>query len=82
MKPIVPGTTVRCAPGTAISAVALEARARFNAPSSPCGTAKLTWIGFVWLMVTSGRASVPRTMAPILAVRLPVRPVIGARIVR
>ena len=66
-----------------MSASALAASARRKAPSSLCGTANVTQIGLVWLMVTSAAAaSTPRTMAPTLALRLPVRPVIGARMVR
>ena len=81
---MVPCTTVGLAPPrTLMSASDLEASARRRAPSSPCGTANVTQIGLVWLMVTSAAAaSTPRTMAPTLALSMPVRPVIGARMVR
>ncbi len=83
-KPIVPCTTVGLpVPRMLMSASALLASARRRAPSSLCGTANVTQIGLVWLMVTSAAAaSTPRTMAPTLELSVPVRPVIGARMVR
>ena len=45
------------------------------------GTANRTRIGRIWLIVTSGWASLARTRFPSRTRRLPVRPAIGARIV-
>ena len=82
MKAMVAGTAMRWEPGTTTSAVAFAASARRTAGSSRCGRENATRIGRVWLMVTRAAASCARTCVPSLAARPPVRPVMGARMVR
>ena len=77
------GALARSAPADRVGAAPRSVCARYFwiAGRLDAGTANRARIGWIWLIVTSGSASVERTRLPSRTRRLPVRPAIGARIV-
>jgi hypothetical protein len=85
-----PASETTGAPGAAGATGSREGRATTESLDSACalriasnsasGTVKDTAIGRIWLMVTSVRSSLGRSMLPAWTWMLPVRPAIGATI--
>ena len=74
--------SLACPPPTGSArTTSFSARCSWISDRFAAGTANRTRIGRIWLMVTSGVASLARTRFPSRTRRLPVRPAIGARMV-